>query len=259
MESIIKSFALHITFLLGSVILNAQVNTEAIRFEENVDSFRNQFKLDLGYEKASSEVLDLSAEYRLDYIRKDKDHSFIVANIENGYEKELNEPKNIITSKGFVHLRSSKYITKKQQLELFLQYEFNEFLLLKDRYLIGGGVRTPFNKIDFLNGFIGMGLMYEKEVYNLNPKNENTLLRSTNYIKNNIELSSNINFDNTCYFQVATNNLSDYRILYDSEFKFDVIDSFSFTIGLNYRYDNTPHGNLGKSYLQLANGISFNF
>ena len=41
-------------------ILQGQVNTEAIRSEDNSEGFNNQFNLDLGYEKASSEVLDFA-------------------------------------------------------------------------------------------------------------------------------------------------------------------------------------------------------
>ena len=85
--------------LSGFVILHGQVNTEAMRGEDNSDGFKNQFNLDLGYEKANSEVLDLATEYRLDYIRKDNFHSFMVINLENGFEKENNSPKNIITNK----------------------------------------------------------------------------------------------------------------------------------------------------------------
>ena len=47
-------------------ILQGQVNTEAMRSEDNSDSFTNQFNMEMGYEKANTEVLELAAEYRLD-------------------------------------------------------------------------------------------------------------------------------------------------------------------------------------------------
>ena len=101
--------------------------------------------------------------------------------------------------------------------------------------------------------------MVEKETYDLDIENEESLLRLTNYIKNNIVLSSNIDLSNTCYFQIASDDLNDYRILYDGGLDFHVNDFFAFTIKLNYRYDNTPHGDLGSSYIQISNGVSFNF
>ena len=243
----------------GFVILHGQVNTEAMRSEDNSDGFKNQFNLDLGYEKANSEVLDLAVEYRLDYIKKDNFHSFMVINLENGYEKEDNSPKNIITNKGFIHFRTTKNVVTNYQMEVFTQYEFNEYLLLNDRYLLGTGLRIGLQKSELINTYLGIGLMVEEETYNLDIDNEKSLLRSTNYIKNNIALSSNIDLSNTCYFQIASDDLNDYRILYDGGLDFHVNDFFVFTIELNYRYDNDPYGSLGSSYIQISNGVSFNF
>ena len=251
----------HIIWGIISVltVVQGQVNTEAMRSENNSDGFKNQFNLELGYEKANSEVLDLAVEYRLDYIKKDNFHSFMVINLENGFEKENNSPKNIITNKGFIHLRTTKNVVANYQMEVFTQYEFNEFLLLNDRYLLGSGMRTAFHKSELADTYLGIGLMVEKETYNLDIENEKNLLRSTNYIKNNITLSSNIDLSNTCYFQIASDDLNDYRILYDGGLDFHVNDYFAFTIELNYRYDNDPHGDLGSNYIQVSNGISLNF
>ena len=72
-------------------------------------------------------------------------------------------------------------------------------------------------------------------------------------------MSYNIDLINTAYFQIASGDFNDYRILYDGGLDFHVNESFAFTIELNYRYDNDPQGNLGNSYIQVANGISLIF
>jgi len=236
-----------------------QVNTEAMRSEDVRFGFSNQFSLDVGYEKANNEVLDLASEYRLDYIKQNNFHSFMIISLENAYEKEEKTPKNIITNKGFVHLRTTKILTPKYQVEIFTQYEFNEYLLLNDRHLLGSGLRIGFQKSEFSNTFLGIGLMIEKETYNLDIENEKRLLRSTNYIKNNIALTSTIDLRNTAYFQMASDDFNDYRILYDGGLNFHVNKSFAFNIELNYRFDNDPQGNLGNSYIQISNGISLKF
>jgi len=240
-------------------ILQGQVNTEAMRSEDNGDGFTNQFHMEMGYEKANTEVLQLAGEYRLDYVKQKNFHSFMVINLENGYEKENDLPKNIITNKGFAHLRITKNLFKNYQMEVFTQYEFNEFLLLNDRYLLGTGLRIGLQKSELSSTYIGIGLMVEKETYDLNSDDDKNLLRSTNYIKNNIVLSSNIDVSNTAYFQIASADLNDYRILYDGGLDFHVNESFAFTIEMNYRYDNDPQRNLGSSYIQVSNGFSFNF
>jgi len=240
-------------------IINSQVNTEAMRSDDNNNGFSNHFSLDIGYEKANSEVLELATEYRLDYIKNNNFHSFMVINLENGYEKEEDTPKNIITNKGFIHLRLTKNLIPNYQIEVFTQYEFNEFLLLNDRYLLGSGLRIGINKSKLTNTHLGIGLMVEKENYNIDEENDKKLLRSTNYIKNNIALSSNIDLSNTVYFQIASSDFNDYRILYDGGLNFQVNDVIAFSIELNYRYDNDPQGDLGNSYVQVSNGVLINF
>ena len=182
----------------------------------------------------------------------------MIINLENGYEKENNSQKNIITNKGFVHLRTTKTLFQNYQMEIFSQYEFNEFLLLNDRYLFGSGIRIGFQKSELKTTFLSIGLMYEKESY-IDMLNEKSLLRSTNYIKNNITLSSNIDLSNTAYFQIASTDINDYRILYEAALNCHLNDLLAFTIEVNYRYDNDPHGDLGSSYIQISNGVTFNF
>ena len=250
------------TIIIGILLListlASQVNTEGMRSEDNRDGFKNQFNLDLGFEKANSEVLELATKYRLDYIMQDNFHSFMIISFNSGYEKEDNV-KNIITNKGFIHLRTTKNVLRNYQMEVFTQYEFNEFLLLIDRYLLGAGLRIGFNNNKLSTTYLGVGLMIENETYDLDEENEKSLLRSTNYIKNNIALSANIELNNTAYFQIASDDFYDYRILYDGGLDFHVNESFAFTIELNYRYDNDPQGDLGRSYIQISNGMSFNF
>ena len=88
---------------------------------------------------------------------------------------------------------------------------------------------------------------------------EKKLLRSTNYLRWNINISENTELYNTVYYQVSSSDINDYRLLYDGSIDFSVNENLSFFIELNYRYDNDPHGNMGKSYVQLNNGIEFTF
>ena len=254
---LIKIFVIGILLFIS--LLTGQVNTEAMRFAENINGIRNQFDLEFGYERANTEIFEMATKYRLDYIKRNNSHSFMIINFENGYEKEHNLSKNIITNKGFIHIRTTKNVFNNYQMEVFTQYEFNEFLLLNDRYLLGSGVRIGLKGSEYVQTYLGMGFMYEKEIYKLDLENEKSLFRSTNYIKNNVILSSNIELKNTAYFQIAVDDFIDYRMLYDGDLTFHTNDFFAFTISLKYRYDNDPQGNLDNSYFQISNGVSFNF
>mgnify|MGYP003720681523 FL=1 len=162
-------------------------------------------------------------------------------------------------NKGFGHLRMTKMISSKLFFEIFTQFGFNDFLLMKDRKLAGSGLRYKMVSNDRMSTFLGIGLMQENEIYDMINEPEKKLLRSTNYLRWNINISENTELYNTVYYQVSSSDINDYRLLYDGSIDFSVNENLSFFIELNYRYDNDPHGNMGKSYVQLNNGIEFTF
>jgi hypothetical protein len=150
-------------------------------------------------------------------------------------------------------------ISSKLFFEVFTQFGFNDFLLMKDRKLAGSGLRYKMVSNDRMNTFLGIGLMQENEIYDIVNEPEKKLLRSTNYLSWNINIAKNAQLYNTVYYQFSFSDINDYRLLYDGSINFSVNESLSFVIELNYRYDNDPHGVMGKSYIQLNNGIEFTF
>ena len=240
-------------------MLLAQINTEAMRSENVTDGFINKVNVDFGIEKADAEVIELAAAYRVDYFNPTGLHIFFILNYENGYEQKKGLDKNQVVNKGFGHLRMTKMISSKLFFEVFTQFGFNDFLLMKDRKLAGSGLRYKMVSNDRMNTFLGIGLMQENEIYDIVNEPEKKLLRSTNYLRWNINIAENTQLYNTVYYQFSSSDINDYRLLYDGSIDFSVNENLSFFIELNYRYDNDPHGNMGKSYVQLNNGIEFTF
>ena len=101
----------------------------------------------------------------------------------------------------------------------------------------------------------------EWDLFHLLVENEpiNNLIRSTNYISWNINITENAFLNNTAYYQLSASDMNDFRLLYEGGLEFELSEKLSFTVELNYRYDNDPHGNLGNSYIEINNGIEFNF
>ena len=240
-------------------MLLAQINTEAMRSENVTDGFINKVNVDFGIEKADAEVIELAAAYRVDYFNPTGLHIFFILNYENGYEQKKGLDKNQVVNKGFGHLRMTKMISSKLFFEIFTQFGFNDFLLMKDRKLAGSGLRYKMVSNARMNTFLGIGLMQENEIYDMVNEPEKKLLRSSNYLRWNINIAENTELYNTVYYQFSSSDINDYRLLYDGSIDFSVNENLSFFIELNYRYDNDPHGNMGKSYVQLNNGIEFTF
>ena len=240
-------------------MLLAQINTEAMRSENVTDGFINKVNVDFGIEKADAEVIELAAAYRVDYFNPTGLHIFFILNYENGYEQKKGLDKNQVVNKGFGHLRMTKMISSELFFEIFTQFGFNDFLLMKDRKLAGSGLRYKMVSNARMNTFLGIGLMQENEIYDMVNEPEKKLLRSSNYLRWNINIAENTELYNTVYYQFSSSDINDYRLLYDGSIDFSVNENLSFFIKLNYRYDNDPHGNMGKSYIQLNNGIEFTF
>ena len=238
---------------------NAQVNIESMRTATVTGGIINNLNVEFGFEKSDQEVLDAAVEYRVDYFNSSGIHVFLVLDYENGYEKDPDKLHNQIVNKGFGHLRLMKSISSNIFLELFTQFGFNDFLVMKDRKLAGGGLRYKMLKGEKIYSFIGIGVMQENEIYDLENEPTKNLIRSTNYISWNINITENAFLNNTAYHQFSASDMNDFRLLYEGGLEFELTEKLSFTVELNYRYDNDPHGNLGKSYIEINNGIEFNF
>ena len=251
-----KSHFLRLVLMSGYVI--CQVNTEAMRNAKDNSGITNSLGFDFGFEKSNQEVMEVAGKYRLDYISKNGMHSFFVINYDNGYEKESDQ-KNSIVNKGFSHLRFTKNISDLLYVELFMQYGFNDFLLMKERQLFGSGIRYNIVDREKINGFLGVGLMREDEKYDLETNENMSLLRSTNYFTWHFKISDNTTLQNTAYYQFDLSRSSDNRLLYDGDLNIALNERLAFTLTLNYRQDSEPHGDLGKSYIQLKNGIEYIF
>jgi len=244
-------------FMLSNIAVS-QVNTEAMRNTKERSGFANTLGFDFGFEKSKEEVLEVAGKYRLDFMGKNGLQSFLVLSYENGYEKEDAE-KNSIVNKGFGHLRFTKNMFDKFFIEVFTQYGFNDFLLMNERRLYGSGIRYRILNREILSGYVGVGAMHEEEIYNLGSDFNMNLLRSTNYLSWKIRFNETSSLQNTAYYQFDTKNTSDRRILYDGDLNIALNNKLLFTLSLNFRYDSEPHGELGKTYTQLKNGIEYIF
>ena len=244
-------------FLLQFInFILCQVNTENLRLEETSKVFINQFNISFDYEGSDSEVFDTFFEYRLDYNPKKENRFFFIANYEQTYEKSSNESINFINKKGFAHLRNTRKFYKNLDIEFFTQYEFNEFLDITKRTLLGSGIRFPI-KNKKMNSHIGIGIMKEIENYN-NQIFDTEIYRSTNYFNNRMNFNKVV-LTNVIYYQFNVDESKDYRILFDNNFEFVLTKNIFLTFELKHRYDNQPNFGQKKNYSQISSGVGFIF
>jgi len=241
-----------ILWLSPIAITLSQVNTEAMRMEGLSPGFHFDLGGNFGYADGNSSLFQNRSNLRLDYV-PDWGQIFLVSNY-----RISTKDKTLFINKGFSHLRTVKALRRSLYGEVFVQKEFNEFINLRDRQLLGGGVRIKWNEMEQIKLFpehlqfaMGIGLMWEREVIDAGPDGTQgdpihgtlaSLLRSTNYVVLNWIPKESLAILTTAYFQADTRRASDYRILVRTTLKVALAKRLDLTIDMNLRHDSEPPG-----------------
>ncbi|SVC56277.1 uncharacterized protein METZ01_LOCUS309131 [marine metagenome] len=228
----------------------SQINTESIRGDHKIQGLSQNMDLSFAYISGNSNIMFFNGSYRLDYTAKSNWYGLFVIKYDRAFEKSQVD----FTNKGFGHLRTVKSLFTNIQMEGFLQKEFNYFIDLENRELIGGGLRFNF----FKQFFIATGAMHEKEVYQKIIEKQN-FMKSTSYINYSVQIMDKVTIQNILYYQFKFKTIDNYRILWDGKISVQGSDWLSLYINCNYRYDVStinPNANL---YFEITNGLSFRF
>ena len=238
----------------------ATVNIETIRRDEGKEGFSNSLSFKLGYIEGNTNIKRGETALRSDYL-SGRQHFFLAASHKRGDKDEER-----YMDKGFAHLRLINELSDRLSGEIFLQKEYNEFTLLKDRKLAGTGLRIALvqGESDDDKGleasvYLGIGVMWENELLDLGPDEETEIYRSTNYISCRLKANDTTTLAATVYYQSDLKEASDYRVLFDGTLAFKITRSLSFTFDINYRFDNEPPAGVKKYDTEITNGISLNF
>lgn len=251
--------SLVVSFLLSQISLDAlsQVNTEAL-MRGTMLGFGTRLGVNFGFNSGNSTFFRWQFDARSDY-RTQGFYTFLTGNLERGTANN-----QIFLFRGFVHYRAILQRDTLFQPEFFAQREFNEFILLKDRILIGSGLRLnllylqPTDTVMAFKLTLGIGAMWEKERFT-ELKPETKLLRSTNYIAFLWRILPRTSLQLIGYYQVEVRRISDYRLLLDGLLTISITDKLASTVIVIYRYDNEPVQNVARFDLDLRNGFTYTF
>ena len=235
--------------LLFSSLIFCQVNTEAMRADNLSPGIHQEMDMSFSYISGNSEIMFLRGNYRIDYQSQSDWSGHFIAKYDRAFEKSEDD----FTNKGFGQLRAVKQVFPRIQVESFLQKEFNYFIDLENRELIGGNIRfNPFKKL-----FIATGTMNEKEVYQ--SEEDQNFMKSTSYINYSVQPIEKVTIENVLYYQFKLEAMNNYRILWDGTLSFQGSDWLSFYLSCNYRYDISEINPDGNSYFEITNGLGFSF
>ena len=246
-------------FFLQYLSALSQVNTEALRKDFKNDTLINAVNASYQIAKGNTEYIGIGAGYRIDAFWGDY-YSFLNASIDYKKAKETS-----IVDKGFLHCRLVYNLNSLIAPEVFYQKEFNKFISMKDRNLLGCGLRMNLHDLwqrdesNSLELVLSSGIMAENELLNFDSDSTANAIRSTNYLSCRYKLNDIVDFFGVLYFQVSFNKFSNYRMLNETGLRMRITKYLSFVTNFNYRLNNSAHHSLSKYDFNIINGLQFFF
>lgn len=174
--------------------------------------------------------------------------------------------ENPVISTGYAHFRVNFMSHQRFSYEGFSQIQYDRSRGLRDRWLVGGGIRykIAYQTKDKLN--VGVGIMFESENWN-DPKQENVLvnpnlIKVSNYIGYETAITDQIKLNSIAYYQAGYDsdiNAFRHRLSGDLRLLISLSKVLSLNINFNGVYENRPIIPITKFIYSLTNGITFKF
>lgn len=237
-----------------SATAGAQVNTEP--FRKRIKATGYSFFLQGTFDGHTGNTRGVSADGLVGAgVAGGRHLAFIFASLD--YSK-LNDVVGV--DKSFAHARYVYELTRAVSWEVFAQAQSDTFQRIKIRDLVGTGPRFTLYDDSHLGLFLGVGEMWERDVYDVAPGGPDARLQTTTrmnaYLAAHATLSDGIDAVTTTYVQPATLDPSDIRILSESGFVFKISTWLSTGISFIAHYDSNPPPGVLPTDTELKNAIT---
>ncbi|UXX78236.1 DUF481 domain-containing protein [Reichenbachiella carrageenanivorans] len=204
----------------------------------------------------------LALESSLDVVYVSDMHAYYLAGQLNHYQA-TGDP---VISTGNTHVRVNFLRKQRLSYEIYAQWLFDHSRHLNLRYLSGGGIKYRLFKTDIFEFDIGTGAFYEYEKWgNLardGSQTINEMIKSSSYIKSNIDLSDQVNLAFVSFYQFGYDQDIEevrQRISGQLQLEFNISAHFAFVIEGNIHYENKPVIPINKTIFGIQNGLRYDF
>jgi len=258
---------LHLFFAIVSTALiliaytntNAQVlNVESFRTEAVVDTtaaWAGETAFDVTLSKFNEQVFKLGNETNASYYSGRHRYLFLTS------MELINVDGASVISNGYFHLRSTFSENKKLAPELFTQFQYNENLGLKERYLAGASLRFRFLESPNIRGSVVTGAMYEYEKWGLDDETnvEKSLFKSTSNIAIRGKLSETTQLLVIGYYQARPDRFFRPRITSENQLNIQMSRHLTYRVKFTLTYESEPIIDTPDLIYTLKNGVIISF
>ncbi|MBN2797940.1 MAG: DUF481 domain-containing protein [Deltaproteobacteria bacterium] len=141
--------------------------------------------------------------------------------------------------------RYNRFFTEEVIGEVFVQAEYNQFLLLDLRALVGAGPRLAVFDQEHAQGWVGVAAMAELERLDpeeIAPDEQEQRLtpRATAYLTLSAQVAEGTSLSTTSYYQPSLLGPGDYRVYNDTQLGLQVSERLTWEILVTLRHDASP-------------------
>ncbi len=255
-----------------------QINTEKMRVGVNEPGWGGTFDINSSLQQGNTEREILGAGVRLQYAwpraggdangetESGNDSTTAPANVvflvSNYSFTRLNDNRFINNAQG--HLRFIRQHGPRISFEAFGQVQFNEFIRLEDRLLLGGGGRFALFQAERIEVFAGVGFMIEQETLDLpaalpDPRSSEHQ-RATNYVTFRYNSQDERQrLVQTIYAQPRLDRPADFRLLSETSFEIQLLRQLALAVNLNVAHDSEPPTGIKQTDVVLSNSLRYSF
>lgn len=227
------------------------VNIENKRFLNDTNGWVGRTDFNFGLTKNTRQIVTLNNTIRVQY-QKNKSRFLVLNDV--GFIQAGGD--NFVNS-GFQHLRYSYKLKDRITLESFVQLQYNPVLRLKWRFLSGAGPRFKIIKKPAFKLYAAVLYMYEYEEIIMSPINRDH--RFSSYLTFTWNLSKQLEWTSTTFYQPNIENFGDYRIAHDGSLEISLSKHITFLLSTNVLFDTKQPDGIPELTYAVRNGISFRF
>ena len=257
-----------------------QVNVEALRSNGTEDGISGSVGLSAAYTGGNIQFADFGATAKAEW-KRNNDLLFIAATYRFAAKRTqadlladpsigLWDKEAHFSNNRLAHIRYNRLLSEGVWWEAYTQYEYNEFLLLDRRLLIGTGPRIRVFDGDSAGFAIGTSAMMEEERLNperIHPNEDVNRInaRSSTYASLTVRIAETGSWTSTVYVQPRFDALDDHRIVAESGLTMNLTRAVAWTVDGRFRTDSVPPETpeeaapVVSSDFSIKNGLKFTF
>jgi hypothetical protein len=247
-----------LTFFITAPLYGQVLNVESFRTEAAIDttaSWSGETAFDVSLSKFNESVFKLGNETNASYFSGKHRYLFLTS------IELINVDGASVISNGYFHLRSTFNENKTVSPEIFTQYQYNENLGLKERYLAGGSIRYRFLDMQNIRGSLVTGAMFEHELWGLEDGStvEKNLLKSTSNIAVRGQLTETTQLLLIGYYQARPDQFFKPRVTSENQLTMQISKYLTYRVKFTLTYESEPIGETPDLIYTLKNGLVFSF